>query len=91
MANTRQSAKRARQALKRRDRNQLVSSATKSAVKKAITLITGKDAAAAKDAYKTAMQVLSKAASRGAMPGNRAARKTRRLAHLLQKTHPSAK
>jgi small subunit ribosomal protein S20 len=89
MANTRQSAKRARQADKRRERNLIIKSSTKTAVKAAVLAITKKEASAA-EAYMSAIKALSKAASKGSIPSRRAARKISRLTLLLKKAAPSA-
>lgn len=86
MANTRQSAKRATQAKKRQTQNTIVRSATKSAVKSAITAIQKLDVAKAKEAYMDAVKALSKAASKGAIPKGRAARKISRLTLFVKKT-----
>lgn len=88
MANTRQSEKRARQAEKRQTRNQIVRSATRSALSKALEAIRAKDAQKAKEAYNGAIRALSKAASKGAIPKGRAARKISRLTLLAKKTLP---
>ena len=88
MANTRQSEKRARQADKRQTRNQIVRSATRSAVSKALEAIRGKDATQAKAAYAGAIRALSKAASKGAIPQGRASLKISRLTHFAKKTLP---
>ena len=79
MANTRQSAKRARQAIKRQARNQAVRTSTRSALRAALTAIRANDVAAAGVAYKTAVRNLSKAVSKGAIPAGRASRKVSRL------------
>ena len=85
MANTRKATKRAIQADKRQDRNTIIRSSTRTALKTALEAIKGKDAAKAKDAYKQAVRALSKAASKGAIPKGRAARKISRLTILAQK------
>jgi small subunit ribosomal protein S20 len=90
MANTRQSTKRARQANTRRDRNIVVRSATRSAVKAAVDSTKAKDVALTKKTYLNAVKALASAASKGAIPKARAARKISRLTKLLQKTAPSA-
>ena len=79
MANTRQSTKRARQADARQARNVVVRSATKTSVRTAMEAIQSKDAAKAKTAYAAAVRALAKAASKGALPQGRAARKISRL------------
>ena len=89
MANTRTATKRARQALKRQDRNQIIRSATRSALRNAIAAVKTKDPAKLKEAYQSAVKALSKAASKGAIPHGRAARKTSRLTLLVKKTIPT--
>ena len=90
MANTRKSAKRARQTDKRQSANQIVRSATKSALKKAVTAVKNKNLGQAKEAYHDAVKALSKAASKGAIPKGRAARKISRLTALAKKMVPDA-
>lgn len=90
MANTRSSAKRARQNTVRRDRNQSVRSATHTALKAAVQAIKSQDLNQAKDAYKSAIRALSKAASKGAIPKGRASRKIGRLTALIKKSLPQA-
>lgn len=85
MANTRQSTKRARQALAHAARNVMTKSVAKSAIKAAMDAFKSKDAAKAKTAYQNAIRVLAISASKGAMPATRAARKTSRLTHLFNK------
>ncbi len=88
MANTRQSGKRARQALKRQSKNQTVRSATQTALRGVLAAVKSKDLAKAKAAYTLAVRALSKAASRGAIPPARAARKVSRLTSLVKKALP---
>lgn len=90
MANKRQSTKRAKQAVKRTDRNQIVKTATKTAVKKAIEAVQEKDLGKAKEAYMLAVKALSKAASKGSIPKSRASRKISRLTILAKKMLPEA-
>ncbi len=90
MANTRQSSKRAKQAVKRQSRNIKVRSATRTALKKAVEAIQGKDLNQAKELYKEAIRTVSKAASKGVIPARRAARKVARLTKLAQKALPDA-
>jgi small subunit ribosomal protein S20 len=90
MANKRQAAKRATQAVKRQARNATVKTATKTAVKKAIEAVTAKDMGKAKDAYMLAVKALSKAASKGSIPKARASRKIGRLTILAKKLVPDA-
>ena len=90
MANTKTAAKRAKQATVRQARNQIVKSATKTALKGAIEAIQKKDASNAKAAYMSAVKALSKAASKGSIPKTRAARKISRLTHFAKKAFPAA-
>lgn len=90
MANTRQSTKRAKQALKRQSRNQIVRSATRTALRQALEAIRTKDLGKAKAAYTNAVKALSKAASKGAIPNGRAARKVSRLTLFVKKALPAA-
>jgi small subunit ribosomal protein S20 len=89
MANTRQSAKRARQAEKRQDRNKTIRSSTRTSLRAAIESLKAKDLAQAKEAYMGAVKTLSKAASKGAIPKARAARKISRLTALVKKLLPA--
>jgi small subunit ribosomal protein S20 len=90
MANKRQSAKRAKQAVSRQTRNSAVKSATKGAVKKALEAVQTKDITKAKEAYMMAVKALSKAASKGTIPKARASRKISRLTILAKKILPDA-
>jgi small subunit ribosomal protein S20 len=89
MANTRKSTKRAQQSLERQHRNHSVRSATKTALNKAVQAVKTGDAGKAKEAYAAAVKALSKAASKGAIPKGRAARKISRLTLLAKKTVPA--
>lgn len=92
MANTRSAEKRNRQALKRRARNIQVRTGLKSAVKKAREAIAHADPAAAKQAVQAALRTLDKAASKGVVHKNAAARRISRLARAAAKTvAPAAK
>lgn len=92
MANTRQSTKRARLEIKRQSRNKVVRSSTKTALKGAIEVLkaAGTDSAQAKTAYLSAVKALAKAASKGALPKGRAARKISRLTRMTKKVKPEA-
>jgi small subunit ribosomal protein S20 len=90
MANTRKSAKRARQNVKRNGTNQVVRASTRSTLRLAAAAILAKDVAKAKETYAAAIKALSKAASKGALPRRRAARKISRLTLLLKKSLPDA-
>ena len=90
MANKRQSAKRATQALKHQARNSTVKSSTKTAVRKAVEAVTKKDTALGAESYMAAIKALSKAASKGTIPKTRASRKISRLTILAKKLLPDA-
>ncbi len=90
MANTRTATKRARQALSRQARNIITRSSTRTALKGALDAIKKKDQALAKSAYLNAVRALSKAASKGAIPKARAARKISRLTLFVKKSLPAA-
>lgn len=90
MANTKQSAKRAKQNLTRQAINIRNKSTTKTAVKAAVTAIQNKASHQdAKAALMNAIKSLAKAGSKGAIPKKRASRKISRLTKLAQKTNPS--
>ena len=84
MANIRSAEKRNRQAQKRRTRNVQVRSTLKSAVKKARDSI-GKGDTGAQGAIKTALRALDRAASKGVIHRNTAARRIGRLAKAVAK------
>lgn len=90
MANTRQSTKRAAQADARTERNQMTRNQTRSAVRALMAALQKKDTAAVKTTYAAAVRALSKAASKGAVPKTRAARKVSRLTLLVKRTLPKA-
>jgi small subunit ribosomal protein S20 len=79
LANTRSAEKRNRQAQKRRANNVRVRTSVRSVVKKAREAI-GQDAGAAKPSVQTAVRALDKAASKGIIHKNAAARRISRLA-----------
>jgi small subunit ribosomal protein S20 len=89
MANTRKSTKRAKQAVKRQERNTIVRSSTRKALKGALDALKAKDTTKAQEAYKSAVKALGKAASKGAIPAGRAARKVSRLTLLVKKLLPA--
>lgn len=90
MANTRQSTKRARQNGERRERNIQNRAAMRTAVRGAVETLQKKDAANASQAFSKAIQALSKAASKGAIPKARAARKISRLTLMANRVLPQA-
>lgn len=76
---TRSAEKAHRQSLQRRLRNRAVKSATKTAVKKANEAIVSGDLNAARDAVRAAIVTLDKAAAKGVIHANNAARHKSRL------------
>src|SRR6266851_2686181 len=75
--------KRHRQSLKRRDRNRAIKTRVHSAVKQATQAIQGADAEGAAKELRQATRVLYKAAGKGALHRNTAARKVARLSRSL--------
>ena len=76
---TRSAAKAHRQSIKRRLRNRAVKSATKSAIKRANDSIAGGDFDAAREAVRTAINTLDRAARKGVLHPNNAGRHKSRL------------
>ncbi len=76
---TRSAAKAHRQSLKRRLRNRIVRSATKTSVKKAEATIAGGDPEAAGEAVRVVQSNLDRAAKKGVIHANAAARRKSRL------------
>ena len=89
MANHPSAQKRHRQSLKRAARNQTIRSGVRTAVKKARTALQGNDPAAATEVA-AAARVLQKAASKGVLHKNNAARRTSRLARQAHKATQKA-
>ena len=79
MANLKSSIKRARQNIKRRARNRAVVSRTRTAVSKATRLIASGDKDEARQAVVQAISEVDKAASKGIIHPNKAARRKSRL------------
>lgn len=79
--------KRHRQSLKRQERNRAIKSRVHSAIKQAVKTIEGADAQAANQELRQATRVLYKAASKGTVHRNTAARKVARLARALHRKH----
>jgi len=96
MANTRQSAKRAKQSVKRRARNNLVRGKARSAFKKAYDFFInasdkGKaDLEMAKSLYRSAVSSMTRAGQKHGLPKQRAARKISRLTKLAKSKLPEA-
>lgn len=78
MAHSKSSLKRWRQSLVRRDRNRVIKSRTRTALGKALAAIQD-DASTAEEAVRTAVSALDKAAQRGIIHDNAAARSKSRL------------
>ncbi len=90
MANTRSAIKRIRQNEKRRDHNRMFRSRARSFVRKARAAQTGSDLNAAVEATRIAIRDLDKAASRGVIHPNNAARRKSRLMKQLEAMKRSA-
>jgi small subunit ribosomal protein S20 len=85
MANHASAEKRNRQRLVRTTRNRSITSAIRTAVKKARTAIAGGDAKAAAPTVKAASSALARAASKGVLHPRSAARVTSRIESALAK------
>lgn len=85
MANTKSALKMIRVAERRRQRNRPVRSALKTFVAKAARAITGTDAEATQSALRLAVSQLDKAASKGVIHPNNAARRKSRLMKRLNR------
>ncbi|NBC13558.1 MAG: 30S ribosomal protein S20 [Gammaproteobacteria bacterium] len=79
MANIAQARKRARQAEKHRQRNAAQRSTLRTAMKKVLKAIRTGDKTAATEAYKAAVPVIDRAANKGLIHANKAARHKSRL------------
>jgi len=79
LANTSQSKKRARQAIKRRARNVGMGSMYRTFVKKVVYAIEAGDKAAAEAAYKVAVPIIDKMCVKGLVHTNKAARHKSRM------------
>lgn len=79
MANTKSAKKRARQAVNRRDRNRYYRSTARTYVKRARQLIEADDFETAEEAILDAVKALDKAAQKGIIHKNNAARRKSRL------------
>ena len=91
MANTHSAEKAIRQIARRRVRNRGAVSRTRSEVKKATSLITSGDAAAAEKAALEAISALDKAAQKGVIKKNNAARRKSRLMKKLNQLRAAKK
>ncbi len=91
MANTPSAEKRNRQTHKRRTRNLAVRTLVKGAVKKVREAMAGGDVAGAKTALAAAEKTLNRAASKGVLHRNNAARRIGRLAHAVSELRGAAR
>jgi small subunit ribosomal protein S20 len=83
LANTAQAKKRARQAEQHRMRNAGLRSALRTSIKKVIAAIEGKNHKEAEVAYKAAVPMIDRMATKGIIHKNKAARhKSRLTAHI---------
>ena len=85
MANIKSAKKRILTSEKRAAANKAVKSGVKTAVKKVLVAVEAKDAAAAAAAFENAKSIIDKAASKGVLHKNTAARKVSRLAAAVKK------
>ena len=83
MANTASAAKRARQSEKRRVRNRLVRTRMRNSIRRARVVLSAGDREAAEDVVRQACRELDKAAQKGIIHRNTAARTKSRLAQRL--------
>lgn len=90
MANIRSSAKRARQNVKRRAHNRYYSTTARTFVKKARVQIEGKTLDSAAETVQQAIKALDKAAQKGVIHPNNAARRKSRLVKALNRAKAAA-
>ncbi|NND60751.1 MAG: 30S ribosomal protein S20 [Gammaproteobacteria bacterium] len=79
MANIKSSAKRARQAVKRRAHNMALRSRVRTSIKKVLAAVEQGDKSAAESAYREAVPVIDTMVTKGMMHRNKAARHKSRL------------
>ncbi|WP_456454685.1 30S ribosomal protein S20 [Thermovibrio sp.] len=85
MPNTKSAKKRLRQSLKRRARNRYYVRRMKTEAKKVLEAVAQKDLERAKEQLKVAMKWIERAAARGAIHKNEAARRQSRVASAVAK------
>lgn len=85
MANIKSAKKRILVINKKTLRNKMVSSATKTAMKKVIAAVNAGDKAAAAEALRAATKAIDMACTKGVLHKNNASRKKSRLAKLVNK------
>ncbi len=84
MANTKTAIKRAKQAAVRTRRNMAVRSTVRTAIRHVHRALEAGDLDKAREAFRRAVKVIDKAASKGVIHKNSAARKKSRLARKIQ-------
>ena len=90
MANSAQARKRARQAIKRKERNASQRSTVRTYIKKVIAAVSSNDSEAAKSALVQAIPVIDKMVSKGILHKNQAARYKSRLSGKVKALRLSA-
>ncbi len=90
MANHKSALKRIKQNAKRASRNKSVRSRLRTRINQFESVLASGDLEAAEAAFRVAEGELHRAASKGVIPGSRAARKTSRLATALHKARTGA-
>ena len=90
MANSAQARKRARQAVKRKERNSSERSTVRTYIKKVIAAVSSNDSEAAKSALVQAIPVIDKMVSKGILHKNQAARYKSRLSGKVKALQLSA-
>jgi small subunit ribosomal protein S20 len=90
VANHKSALKRIRSSEKRRQRNRIVRGSTRTTIKKARLGIAGKDMAVAEAAVHDAVSALDKAAAKGVIHKNSAARRKSRLMRQLNQAKEAA-
>ena len=88
MANTKSAEKQNRQAIRHRARNQAITSAVRTQVRKFREALSGGDAAKTKTELSAAIRAISKAASKGVIHKAQASRRIARLSKAA--AHPNA-
>lgn len=84
MANIASAKKRARQSIKRRERNVAQRSMVRTTIKKVVKALDAKDKAGAEAAYQAMVPVLDRYADKGQIHKNKAARHKSRLAARIK-------
>ena len=90
LANTVQAKKRARQAEQRRQQNTSARSMVRTYVKKVVKAVEAGQQTEAEQAYQSAVPIMDRAATKGIMHKNTAARLKSRLLHRIRKLTPAA-